>query len=152
MFSSILLCQSWRNHDTGQHIYCHCYFALISCFPLFQILHCCSMSSDAPNTCVPATTFLNAELKEDIYLKQPAGFEDPEHSNWVWKLEKALYGLKQASYEWNQTLDEYLWKEGLDLSGARLTIVSMSYMKEARSSGLWCMLTICSLHQTPTTI
>jgi hypothetical protein len=58
------------------------------------------------------TAFLNAELKEDIYLKQPAGFEDPEHPDWVWKLEKALYGLKQAGYEWNQTLDEYLRKEG----------------------------------------
>jgi hypothetical protein len=58
------------------------------------------------------TAFLNAELKEDIYLKQHAGCEDPEHPNWVWKLEKALYGLKQASYEQNQTLNEYLWKEG----------------------------------------
>jgi transposase InsO family protein len=58
------------------------------------------------------TAFLNADLKEDIYLKQPAGFEDPEHPDWVWKLEKAIYGLKQAGYEWNQTLDEYLWKEG----------------------------------------
>jgi len=55
------------------------------------------------------TTFLNAELKDDIYLKQPASFEDPD---WVWKLDKALYGLKQARYEWNQTLDEFLQKEG----------------------------------------
>jgi hypothetical protein len=58
------------------------------------------------------TAFLNAELKEDIYLRQPAGFEDSDHLDWVWKLEKALYGLKQASYKWNQTLDEYLRKEG----------------------------------------
>jgi hypothetical protein len=58
------------------------------------------------------TAFLNAELKEDIYLKQPTGFEDPEHPDWIWKLEKALYRLKQAGYKWNQTLDEYLWKEG----------------------------------------
>lgn len=43
--------------------------------------------------------FLNTELKENVYLKQPASFEDPEHSDWVWKLEKALYGLKQAEYE-----------------------------------------------------
>jgi hypothetical protein len=58
------------------------------------------------------TAFLNADLKEDIYLKQPAGFEDPEHPDWVWKLEKAIYGLKQAGYKWNQTLDEHLRKEG----------------------------------------
>jgi transposase InsO family protein len=30
------------------------------------------------------TAFLNADLKEDIYLKQPAGFEDLEHPDWVW--------------------------------------------------------------------
>jgi hypothetical protein len=47
-------------------------------------------------------------LKLYIYLKQPAGFEDLEHPDWVWKLEKAIYGLKQAGYEWNQTLDEHL--------------------------------------------
>jgi hypothetical protein len=35
-----------------------------------------------------------------------------EHPDWVWKLEKALYGLKQAGYEWNQTLDKHLQKEG----------------------------------------
>jgi hypothetical protein len=58
------------------------------------------------------TAFLNVFLKDDIYLKQPAGFEDPEHPDWVWKLEKAIYRLKQAGYEWNQTLDEYLRKEG----------------------------------------
>ena len=58
------------------------------------------------------TAFLNAELKEDIYLEPPAGFEDHEHPDWVRKLDKALYGLKQARCEWNQTLDEYLRKEG----------------------------------------
>jgi transposase InsO family protein len=60
------------------------------------------------------TAFLNADLKEDIYLKQPAGFEDAEHPDWVWKLDKALYGLKQAGYEWNQTLDQYLRNEGFN--------------------------------------
>ncbi|KAG2030396.1 hypothetical protein BDR03DRAFT_906074 [Suillus americanus] len=56
MFCSILLCHSWSNHDTGQDIYCHCSFAPISTFPspLFQISYHCSMSTDAPNTCVPA--------------------------------------------------------------------------------------------------
>ncbi|XP_070010611.1 uncharacterized protein [Nicotiana sylvestris] len=42
------------------------------------------------------STFLNGYLKEEVFVKQPLGFESkgcPEH---VYKLDKALYGLKQA--------------------------------------------------------
>nr|GEV57119.1 Ty3/gypsy retrotransposon protein [Tanacetum cinerariifolium] len=40
--------------------------------------------------------FLNGKLKEEVYVKQPIGFESSEFSNYVCKLKKALYGLKQA--------------------------------------------------------
>ncbi|GKD63255.1 retrovirus-related pol polyprotein from transposon TNT 1-94, partial [Tanacetum coccineum] len=42
------------------------------------------------------TTFLNGELKEEIYVSQPEGFVDPDHPTYVYRLKKALYGLKQA--------------------------------------------------------
>ncbi|KAG1905526.1 uncharacterized protein F5891DRAFT_1183471 [Suillus fuscotomentosus] len=54
IISSILLCQSWRNHDTGQDSSWCCSFAPISHFSPFEIPYCRSMSSDTPNTCVPA--------------------------------------------------------------------------------------------------
>ncbi|GKC62104.1 retrovirus-related pol polyprotein from transposon TNT 1-94, partial [Tanacetum coccineum] len=40
--------------------------------------------------------FLNGKLIEEIYVKQPSGFESNEFPNHVCKLDKALYGLKQA--------------------------------------------------------
>ncbi|GKC49797.1 retrovirus-related pol polyprotein from transposon TNT 1-94 [Tanacetum coccineum] len=40
--------------------------------------------------------FLNGKLKEEIYVKQPPGFESSEFPNYVCKLDKTLYGLKQA--------------------------------------------------------
>jgi hypothetical protein len=40
------------------------------------------------------SAFLNGPIKEEVYVKQPPGFEDQEYSNHVYKLHKALYGLK----------------------------------------------------------
>ncbi|GJZ80137.1 retrovirus-related pol polyprotein from transposon TNT 1-94 [Tanacetum coccineum] len=40
------------------------------------------------------TAFLNGELKEEVYVSQPEGFVDPDHSTHVYRLKKALYSLK----------------------------------------------------------
>ncbi|GKE57873.1 retrovirus-related pol polyprotein from transposon TNT 1-94 [Tanacetum coccineum] len=47
------------------------------------------------------SAFLNGKLKEEVYVKQPPGFESSEFPNYVCKLNKALYGLKQAPRAWN---------------------------------------------------
>ncbi|GJS71445.1 retrovirus-related pol polyprotein from transposon TNT 1-94 [Tanacetum coccineum] len=38
--------------------------------------------------------------REEVYVKQPPGFESSEFPDYVCKLNKALYGLKQAPKAW----------------------------------------------------
>ncbi|GKF06547.1 retrovirus-related pol polyprotein from transposon TNT 1-94, partial [Tanacetum coccineum] len=54
------------------------------------------------------TTFVNGELKEEVYVSQPEGFVDPDHPTHLYRLKKALYGLKQAPREWYDTLSRFL--------------------------------------------
>nr|GFA44861.1 retrovirus-related Pol polyprotein from transposon TNT 1-94 [Tanacetum cinerariifolium] len=57
------------------------------------------------------TTFLNGNLREEVYVSQPDGFVDLDNPNHMYKLKKALYGLKQASRAWYDMLSSFLLSE-----------------------------------------
>ena len=49
--------------------------------------------------------FLNGDLEESIYMKQPTGFVEKRKENMVCWLNKSIYGLKQASRQWYLKFD-----------------------------------------------
>ncbi|KAK6150822.1 hypothetical protein DH2020_015754 [Rehmannia glutinosa] len=58
------------------------------------------------------SAFLNGFIQEEVYAKQPPGFENFSRSNDVYKLKKALYGLKQAPRAWYDRLSSFLLQNG----------------------------------------
>ena len=54
------------------------------------------------------TAFLNGFLKEELYMKQPEGFDNPKGANKVCKLQRSIYGPVQASQSWNIRFDEVI--------------------------------------------
>jgi hypothetical protein len=46
------------------------------------------------------SAFLNAVLEEEVYVRQPLGFESEKYTHRVYKLRKALYVLTQAPRAW----------------------------------------------------
>jgi hypothetical protein len=56
------------------------------------------------------TAYLNAHLKEEVYMFAPEGFPLPK--GFVLLLRRALYGLKQSGREWYTMLKEWLLNNG----------------------------------------
>jgi hypothetical protein len=66
--------------------------------------------------------FLHDVLEEDVFMKQPPGFEDPSYPQHVCKLNKALYGLKQVPMAWYSKLSAKLVKLGFMISKANTSL------------------------------
>ncbi|GKB68913.1 putative ribonuclease H-like domain-containing protein [Tanacetum coccineum] len=58
------------------------------------------------------SAFLYGKIKEEVYVCQPPGFEDPDFPDRVYKVEKALYRLHQAPRAWYETLSTYFLDNG----------------------------------------
>ena len=68
------------------------------------------------------STFLNGVLLEEVYVKQPPGFEDSNHPEYVFRLKHALYGLEQAPRAWYERLRKFLVDKGFSMGKVDKTI------------------------------
>ena len=66
------------------------------------------------------TTYLNADIDKEVYVKQPDGYEqvDNDGNQLVCKLNKSLYGLKQSGRLWNRNIHNFFITQGFKQSQA----------------------------------
>ena len=76
------------------------------------------------------SAFLNGFINEEVYVKQPPGFEDLKNPEHVYKLQKALYGLKQAPRAWYDRLSTFLMENGFERGKVDTTLFRKSSNKE----------------------
>ena len=55
-----------------------------------------------------STAFLNGELTEEVYMRQPKGFVEKGKEHMICRLNRSIYGLKQSPRCWNHALDHQL--------------------------------------------
>ncbi|GJU58786.1 putative ribonuclease H-like domain-containing protein [Tanacetum coccineum] len=79
---------------------------------LHTCLFACFLSQEELKKMDVKSAFLYCKIKEEVYVCQPLGFEDPEFPNKVYKVEKELYVLHQAPRAWYETLSTYLLDNG----------------------------------------
>jgi hypothetical protein len=68
------------------------------------------------------SAFLNGVLEEEVYVRQPPGFESEKYPHQVDKLRKALNGLKQAPRAWYGRLRGFLFERGFEMGMVEQTL------------------------------
>nr|GEZ31330.1 zinc finger, CCHC-type [Tanacetum cinerariifolium] len=70
------------------------------------------------------TAFLNGDLDDEVYMKQPKGFVMPGNEHKVCKLVKSLSRLKQAPKQWHQKFDEVVLSSCFHLNQSEKCVYS----------------------------
>jgi hypothetical protein len=73
------------------------------------------------------SAFLNCVIQEEVYVRQPPGFESPKYPDRVYKLSKALYGLKQVPQAWYARLTTFLLEHGYVMGSVDKTLFTLNH-------------------------
>jgi hypothetical protein len=74
------------------------------------------------------SAFLNGVIQEEVFLRQPLGFENPKYPNRVYKFSNALYRLKQASWAWYARLKIFLLEHGYIMGSVDKTLYTLNHI------------------------
>jgi hypothetical protein len=76
------------------------------------------------------SAFLNSVIQEEVFVKQPPGFENPKCPNRMCKLLKTLYGLKQAPWAWYARLKTFLLEYGYVMRSVDKTLFTLNHCND----------------------
>jgi histone deacetylase 1/2 len=74
-----------------------------------------------------SNAFLHGVLEETAYMRQPPGFEDPQHPDYVCKLHKSIYGQKQSPRAWYSRLSDMLQQLGFSAAATDMSLFVFSH-------------------------
>ena len=58
------------------------------------------------------TAFLHGDLEEELYMRQPEGYEVKGKEDMVCKQKNSFYSLKQAPRQWYKNFDSFMMEQG----------------------------------------
>jgi hypothetical protein len=73
------------------------------------------------------SSFLNGVIEQEVYVKQPPGFESEKYPHRVYRLKRALYGLKQAPRAWYGRLRGFLLSRGFVMGTVDKTLFLLKH-------------------------
>jgi hypothetical protein len=73
------------------------------------------------------SVFPTGVIQEEVYVKQPSGFENPKYPNRVYKLLKALHGFKQAPRTWYVRLKTFFLDHGYVMGSIGKTLFTLKH-------------------------
>jgi hypothetical protein len=71
--------------------------------------------------------FRNGVIQEEVYVRQPPGFDNPKYPYRVYKFSKTLYGLKQAPRAWYARLKIFLLEHGYIMCSVDKTLFTLKH-------------------------
>ncbi len=71
--------------------------------------------------------FLNGVIQEEVFLKQPPGFENSKYPSHVYKLSNALYRFKKALRAWYARLKTFLLEHGYVMGSVDKTLFTLNH-------------------------
>jgi hypothetical protein len=76
------------------------------------------------------SAFLNGVIQEEVYVRQPPGFESPKYPDRVCKLSNALYGLKQSLQAWYARLKTFLLEHRYVMGSVDKTLFTLNHVAD----------------------
>jgi hypothetical protein len=98
-------------------------FAPVACLDAIRILLAFSVAKGFKLYQMDVkSAFLNEFLEEEVYVRQPPGFESVVFPHRVYRMRKALCGLKQGPRAWYGLLRGFMFSKGFEMGKVDKTL------------------------------